>query len=254
MRHVFSALVMVMLLVNFPFMGLPHSEQMEEPASGFGFGGPMIGLFTLDLGGADEADSINGVLVANGYAPLPERMVTFGGGGRGGVIGGFSFGGSGWGESVTSIRAGKKAELSLGFGGMEAAYAIGGNVRSLLFLGAVLGGGGADLKLRARIPESFQDAIANPTSTTLSLGFFAAEPYVRFQVQPLDWLGFEVRLGYLFTLAGNWEEAGQEIAGPPLNLCGPFVGLSVSFGGIERVATEKTIEDIPEELPEDTEG
>ena len=247
-------LVIVALLCLFPFVGLADDEKLGKPVTGFGFGGPLIGLFTVELGSEDEADSINGILAANGYGPLPERMVTFGGGGGGGVIGGFSFGGSGWGGSVTSIRAGKKAELSLGFGGMDIAYVVGGNDRSLLLIGAVLGGGGLDLKLRERIPESFEDAVANPTTTTLSQGFFAAEPYVAFQVQPLSWLGFEVHLGYLFTLAGSWEEGGQEIEGPALELSGPFVGLSIAFGGIGGVDMKEDIEDILEEVPEDTEG
>ncbi len=247
-------LVIVALLCLFPFVGLADDEKLGKPVTGFGFGGPLIGLFTVELGSEDEADSINGILAANGYAALPNRMFTFGGGGGGGVIGGFCFGGSGWGGSVTSIRAGKKAELSLGFGGMDIAYALGGNERSLLLVGAVLGGGGLDLKLRERIPESFEDAVADPTSTTLSRGFFAAEPYVGFQVQPLSWLGFEVHLGYLFTLAGNWEEGDQEIEGPALELSGPFFGLTIAFGGIDATDMEKEIEDILEEVPDNTEG
>ncbi len=240
-------LVIVALLCLFPFVGLADDEELGKPVMGFGFGGPLIGLFTVELGSEDEAGSINGILAANGYGPLPERMVTFGGGGGGGVIGGFSFGGSGWGGSVTSIRAGKKAELSFGFGGMDIAYALGGNDRSLLLIGAVLGGGGLDLKLRERIPESFEDAVADPTSTTLSRGFFAAEPYVAFQIQPLSWLGFEVHIGYLFTLAGSWEEGGQEIEGPALELSGPFFGLSIAFGGIGQADVEEAAEDIAED-------
>jgi len=248
-------LVIVTLLCLLSFVGLADNEVSEKPAMGFGFGGPLIGLFTVTLGSEDEADSINGILTANGYGPLPERILTFGGGGGGGVIGGFSFGGSGWGGSVSSIRAGKKAELSLGFGGMDIAYAVGGNDRSLLLVGAVLGGGGLDLQLRERIPESFEDAVADPTTTTLSRGFFAAEPYVAFQVQPLSWLGFEVHLGYLLSLAGSWEEGGQEIEGPALELSGPFFGLTVAFGGIGAADVMKEeSEDTPKEVPENTGG
>ena len=255
MRHVFW-LLMVALLLGLPFVGLANHEDVEETAMGFGFGGPLIGLFTLELGGGNDAETVNGILAANGYAPLPERMITFGGGGGGGVMGGFSFGGSGWGGSITSIQEGKKAELSLGFGGMDIAYAVGGDERSLLLIGVVLGGGGLDLELRDRIPVTFEDAVADPTTVTLSQGFFAAEPYVCFQVQPLSWLGFEAHLGYLLTLPGNWEEGGLEVAGPSLRLSGPFVGLSIAFGGIEGADddVEEVMEDTSEEVPEDTAG
>ncbi len=111
-----------------------------------------------------------------------------------------------------------------------------------------------DLKLRDRVPISFEDAVADPTSTTLSRAFFAAKPYVRFQVHPLSWLGFESHLGYLFTLAGNSKESGQELAGPALNLSGPFFGLSMAFGGIEGTDVKEDVKDILEEVPEDTEG
>ena len=247
MRNTVWTVVIVALLCLFPFVGLADDETLGKPVTGFGFGGPMIGLFTLELGSENDPETVNGILAANGYGPLPERMITFGGGGGGGVISGFSFGGSGWGGSVTSIRAGKKAELSLGFGGMDIAYVVGGNDRSLLLIGAVLGGGGLDLKLRERIPTSFEDAVADPTSVTLSRGFFAAEPYVAFQVQPLSWLGFEVHLGYLFSLAGSWEEGGQEIEGPALELSGPFFGLSIAFGGIGQADVEEAAEDIVED-------
>lgn len=249
MRNAIWLLVMAALLIGLPAVGLANHEDVEKTMSGFGFGGPLIGLFTLELGDKNDAETVNGILAANDYATLPNWMIAFGGGGGGGVIGGFSFGGSGWGGTIDSLREGKKAELSLGFGGMDIAYVVGGNERSLLLIGAVLGGGGLDLKLRDRIPTSFEDAVANPTTTTLSRGFFGAEPYVRFQIQPFDWLGFEFHLGYLLTLVGNWEEGGQELAGPTLEVSGPFVGLSIALGGIERQNGREAIQGIPEEVP-----
>lgn len=250
MRNALLVFMIGALLVSISLIGLAHEKEFAKPMPGFGFGGPMIGLFVLDLGAGDDQETVNGILAANGYATLPNRMITFGGGGGGGVIGGISLGGSGWGGSIDSLREGKKAEFSLGFGGMDIAYTVGGNEQALLLIGAVLGGGGLDLKLRDRIPTSFEDAVAAPTSTTLSRGFFGAEPYVRFQIQPFDWLGFEFHLGYLLTLVGNWEEGGQELAGPTLlEVSGPFVGLSIALGGIERQNGTEAIEGIPEEVP-----
>ena len=254
MRNALWVFMIGALLVSICLVGLAQEEKFATPMPGFGFGGPMIGLFVLDLGSGDDQATVNGILAENGYATLPNRIITFGGGGGGGVIGSMSFGGRGWGGSIDSLREGKKAELSLGFGGMDIAYVVGGNEQALLLIGAVLGGGGLDLKLRNRIPTSFEDAVADPTSTTLSRGFFGAEPYVRFQIQPFDWLGFEFHLGYLFTLVGNWEEGGQELAGPTLEVSGSFIGLSIAFGGIGETDMAEDIEEILEEVPEDTEG
>ena len=247
MRRALWTIAMVALLVSLPFTGLANGDDSEKQITGFGFGGPMIGLFTLDLA------EMNEVLENNDYAPLAEQLITFGGGGGGGVIGGFSFGGTGWGGSLTSHQEGKKAELSLGFGGMDVAYVVGGNERSLLSIGVVLGGGEVDLKLRDHFPVSFEDAVANPTTTTLSRGFLSAEPYIRFQVQPLMWLGLKLHLGYLFTLPGGWEEGGQEISGLSLNLTGPFVGISIAFGGIGTAEVKEIVEDVLEEALGETE-
>jgi ketosteroid isomerase-like protein len=136
---------------------------------------------------------------------------------------------------------------------MDIAYVVGGNERSLLSIGVVLGGGEVDLKLRDHSPVSFEDAVANPATTTLSRGFLSAEPYIRFQVQPLMWLGLKLHLGYLFTLPGGWEEGGQEISGPSLNLTGPFVGISIAFGGIGTAEVGEMVVDVLEETLGETE-
>jgi ketosteroid isomerase-like protein len=204
---------------------------------GFGFGGPTIGLFTVDL------STVNAVLVDNGYGPLDGELITFGGGGGGGVSRGFSVGGTGWGGSVASLQGDRKAELSLGLGGVDIAYVLGGTERALLSLGAVLGGGGLDLELRDRFPESFEDAVATPTTTTLSRSFFAAEPYVSIHIQPSFWLGVAMRAGYLLTLPDHWTEGGREITGPSLDIAGPHISVSIAFGGIAKMDIKSTIEE-----------
>jgi len=178
-------------------------------------------------------------------------LIISGGGGRGGLIGGLSVGGIGWGGTTTSLRENRKATLSIGFGGLALGYVVGGNERSLLTLGAVLGGGGVSLDLREVAPEDFwicpggvlanhsspsqnlpSGIIIEPTPVGTCRGFIAVEPYLGMQVQPLDWLGFEVRFGYLFTLFGGGCCGGTDIAWPSLDLSGPVVEFAVTFGGI----------------------
>ena len=241
MPRMVLCVMLILLLLSFSSVAGADDDELQ----GFGFAGPLIGLFSLDL------EEVNDVLIDAGYAPISGQLFAFGGEGVGGVIGGFSLGGSGWGGSVTSLLGEKQVELSLGFGGMDLAYVVGGNERSFLTFGAVIGGGSVELILRDHFPESFEAAISNPTTTTLSQGFFALEPYVRFQVQPLSWLGFKLQLGYLFSFPGEWEEGERSIPGPSLNLSGPFVAITLTFGGIGRADMEEEVKGSVEEFLEE---
>ena len=59
----------------------------ESVARGFGFGGAMAMAFFPDMTG------MNTFMSENGLAPMGDFLIGAGGGGRGGVIGGLSFGG-----------------------------------------------------------------------------------------------------------------------------------------------------------------
>jgi hypothetical protein len=159
----FLSILLILLVVSFSSVAGADGGELKS----FGFAGPLIGLFSLDL---EEA---NDVLIDAGYAPISGQLFAFGGEGVGGVIGGFSLGGHGWGGSVTSLLGEKQVELSLGFGGVDLAYVLGGNEQSFLTFGAVIGGGSVELILRNHFPESFEAAISDPTTTTFSQGFFA---------------------------------------------------------------------------------
>lgn len=237
--------VMLVTLLLVLFAGMAASEEAEESVVGFGFGGPMTGLFMPEL------DVVNEFLKDNGYAALGDSLIVAGGGGRGGVLGGLSIGGIGWGGTVTSLQEEKQARLSAGFGGCQLGYVVGGNERSLLTIGAVLGGGGVNLNLRevepgdsepcpatalrntnGPLPGFPKGIVIEPTPINYCQGFVAVEPYLSMQVQPLGFLGFELHLGYLFTLLGFGCCGEAENSGPSLGLSGPFVGLALTFGGI----------------------
>ncbi len=228
-----SWLVMVVaLLVVLPFVGMADGESTEEGRISFGGGGPMVGLFLPDLG------EVNGFLIDSGFSPLDETLIVAGGGGRGGAIGDLVVGGMGWGGWVESNREELVASLSIGFGGFDIGYAVGGKSRSVLTIGAVLGGGGASLELFGNGAESGPEwapagIIIEPTKLEYSTAFAAVQPYVDMQVQLLDWLGLGVRIGYLLApFEISWGDAEIALYSPDLNLSGPFVGFSLRFGGI----------------------
>jgi len=240
MRRRLCIAVIVGLLAIAGAMPAMAAKQM-----GFGFGGPMFGMLTMDL------SEVNTILVANGYAALPEQIFTYGGGGGAGVTGGLSVGGDGWGGSTSSLLDEKKAELSIGFGGMDIGYAAGGSDRSLLVLGLVIGGGDMELVARDHEPASFEEAIASPNTATLNRSFMGVEPYVRFQVNPLPWIGLKIQLGYLLGFAGEWEEGGRSVSGPALQVGGPFVGVALAFGGIGAADEEQVKAALEDALKEE---
>ena len=233
------------LFIFLLFAGAVADVKEDKTVTGFGFRGPLVGVFAPDLNGVNE------FLEDNGYTSFGDLLIISGGGGRGGLIGGLSVGAIGWGGTASSLRENRKVTLSIGFGGLTLGYVVGDNERSLLTFGAVLGGGGVSLDLREVAPDDFwicpggvlanhsspsqnlpSGIIIEPTPVGTCRGFIAVEPYLGMQVQPLDWLGFEVRFGYLYTLFGVGYCGGADILWPSLDLSGPVVEFAVTFGGI----------------------
>ncbi len=224
--------MMIALLVVLPFVGMASGESTEESRISFGGGGPLVGLFMPDLA------EVNGFLIDSGFSPLDEMLIVAGGSGRGGVIGDLVVGGMGWGGWVESPSDEKEASLGMGFGGFDVGYAVGGNERSVLTVGVVLGGGGCGLELIEHVVSGAPEAvplgiIIEPTKLEFGTAFGAIQPYVDMQVQLLDWLGLGVRIGYMLTpFEISWGDAEIALYSPDLNLSGPFVGFSIVFGGI----------------------
>lgn len=200
---------------------------------GVGGGGPLWGLLLFDFA------ELNSALTGVGFPSLPEGMVISGGGGRGGVIDGLVLGGMGFG-GTQEVREGERAAtFDFGCGLFTLEHALGLGPQALVGLGVGLGGGAASLELRSRWPEDFQDALAAPTLTRLESSFFSALVYLRFQVQPWDWLGMEAWAGYLVGLPVLWQEGGRDLSGPQFSLQAPMFALSVAFGGMEMAVEEE---------------
>jgi hypothetical protein len=204
-------------------------------ALGFGFGGGGVAAFFPDLEG------VNAFLSENGLPAMPEILFGGVGGGRGGVIGGPVFGGMGFGVVAESTNADRSAELAVGAGGFDLGLAIGGDESSVLTVGAVLGGGAAVLDLTFP-PVRPAGIIPEPTERTLCRAFAMVMPYVSFEAQFSNFFGLGVRIGYLLPLVGFDIQDEVGIPAPSLDLSGPFVGISIEFGGIARVGAASEAE------------
>jgi hypothetical protein len=206
---------------------------LAEDVLGFGFGGGGVAAFVPDLEG------VNVFLSENGLAPMvPDVLFGGCGGGRGGIIGGPSLGGMGFGVAAESSSFDRRAELVIGAGGFDLGYAVGGDGASVLTLGAVLGGGAAVLDLTFSGVEpaeaGAQGIIPEPVTRTVGRAFAMVMPYVSLEAQLMSFVGFDLRIGYLLPVFGLTFGEVVGIPTPSLDLSGPYVSLSIVFGGIAK--------------------
>jgi len=198
-------------------------------AQGFGFGGAMGMAFFPDLA------SVNAFLSENDLGAM-DLLYGGGGSGRGGIIGGPTFGGAGWGLVAESSSELRSAELVLGGGGFDMGYAVGGDDSSVLSVGSVLGGGAVVLTVTDLIfePSANQPFGLEPTPTSREIGraIGFVQPYVSLCAELLPWMGFELRIGYLFPLFGVSFGELVGVPLPSLDLSGWTVSLGIVFGGI----------------------
>jgi len=200
----------------------------------FGLGGSLAGVLSME-----EAVWSDG-FETGGVPPIPGLWVLSGGSGRGGSVGGWSLGGVGWetSASVASIDGSIYVRAEAGFGGLDVGAAFAGDERSFLTAGAVIGGGASGLTLMLAGDEG--EVLPNgieiePTVFESTSAFLSAAPYLSMQVQPLRFLGFELRIGYLFELASlHWHDESAPVGLPELRFAGPWVTLGVSWGWVSR--------------------
>ena len=206
----------------------------ESGARGFGFGGAMAMAYFPDMTG------INTFMSENGLPSMGDMLIGAGGGGRGGVIGGLTFGGIGWGVLAESSNEEVSAELVFGGGGFDMGAAIGGDERSVLTIGAVLGAGANVLTFNGYLVQTTtpQGIVPEPTVREIGRVTGFVQPYLSMSAQLLPWMGFEFRAGYIFPVLGFEFGDLLGVPAPSLELSGPTVSLGLSFGGIASAARD----------------
>lgn len=199
----------------------------------FGFGGGGVGALFPDLEG------VNAFLSENGLGPMESPLVGGCGGGRGGVVGGPSFGGMGFGVVAESANADRSADLVVGAGGFDLGFAVGGDESSVLTVGAVLGGGASVLDFAFSGVEPAGDEprgiVPEPLTRTVGRAFAMVMPYVDFGVELFGPVGLGLRIGYMLPVFGLDFGDDLGIPAPSLDFSGPYVSVSVTVGGIVRM-------------------
>ncbi len=217
------------------------------PQFAVGGGGPGIGLFMPDLA------EINAFVEGAGFVPFEGDLFLIGGGGRGGLVPGLTWGGAGWGAWIESEDAVTHAEYGLGLGGFDLGFAVGGSPRSVLTFGTVFGCGAAEIvlteypsiQLERLVPRGI---VVEPTQEMYDSLFFLVAPYIDVQIQLLPWMGFGIRAGYVWApIELNWVDRGS-LDPPSLAPSGSYVRFSLRFGGIAdlRFEPEESVIELPE--------
>jgi len=244
-------LILILLLSIVPLAGLAESAELGEfaadaPSGLFvGGGGPMPTLMFLDL------DDLNAAITSAGYPQLNQVLFANGGGGYGGQLDGLRIGGFGLGGNTLSDSGSRSVSFDLAYGGMMVEKAVSSDDEFTVVLGTLLGFGGLDLRFISDLPETFEDAVANPYVSSMSKEFYAVQPYVAFESKPFSWMWARFQLGFLWTLTDDWCFEGAEFSGPPRTLGGLTASLMIRFGGGGPVLledVEAALEELAQEL------
>jgi len=204
----------------------------QQRAIGFGGGGPSFGMLFMDL-----AD-IRTFTTDAGFPDLDGTVWLAGGGGRGVEIGGLSLGGAGWGAWSEGASGELRSSYAFGWGGFDIGYGIAGTASGILTVGALIGGGGGELEWigdpsSGSVPVPL-GIVPEPTRTAYGTIFFGIAPYLDMGILLTDWIGLDVRVGYLITpVSLTWLDAGSGNGdAPSLAPSGAYVRISLLFGGM----------------------
>jgi len=236
------------LLCLVPFTALAESADSAEAAESgdvfFGGGGPMPTLLFLDL------EDLNSAITSSGYPQLSQVLFGNGGGGYGGALDGLRIGGFGLGGDTLSVSESRSVSFDIAYGGMMIEKAVRSDDDFTVVLGTLLGFGGLNLRFVSAIPETFEDAVANPFVSSMSKDFYVVQPYIAFEAKPFSWMSARFQLGFLWTLADQWTFEEAEFAGPPRTLGGLTATLMLRFGGGGQFPDLDEMEVALEELAE----
>lgn len=239
MKKVSLVFLMVLCLMMISFLVKAEEQAIKEQQSydyEFDYsdfaglktnGGPLIGMIHFNLG------DLNGILEGDGFKPFDENMILFGGGGIAGDKNGPRIGGIGMSGqiSTTGIDA-KTATLMINYWGAIYEHGVFAHENTDISIGALVGGGSAELNIKHGLLEDFEDGVTNPRMTLYKKDFFLLQPKLNIHQKLSPFVGLDLDLGYLLTLdIGNtWKVNDQAVGGPLKNLAAPVVCLRISFG------------------------
>lgn len=193
---------------------------------------------------AFDPGAINADLQAAGLPPLPQYMLSFGGGGSGPLPAGagqWTMGGFGAGGQAEGAQGVKRSRLAVGYGGLRVGYSapVTEQISFEAGLGAALGG--ATLTIIRDVPSSGNDF--DPKEVTFNRFLVALIPDVGVSMRLGSVAYLQAGVGYFWdTGIGTWKNAIGDTLNPQpkLGLSGIRASLALSFGPGREVLQEST--------------
>lgn len=221
-----NLLLVTLLLMCAAEAAFGQASDVEHPPVISHGGGIGAWISLANLG------ALNELLAAQGYGPLPEGFLVFGGGGVVGEVYGVRTGGAGAGGEAYSYRGERVAKLEFAYGGFTLDQGVLHGESYDLSIGATLGGGEAVLTLQAHRPDTFEEAVSNPVNSVLGRGFWLIQPHVSLKLSVLPSLALQLNATYLWTLTHNWQQQDLVLPGPPSDFNGWSLEVGFSLGGV----------------------
>ncbi len=189
--------------------------------------GFQLGVLHLNL------DELNNILDSGNFAPLSENMFVIGGRGLVGAKEDNRIGGYGFNGRVYSSKGAKKACLDIGYGGLLYEKALYFDQKTDIALGALIGGGGANLQLVHYSHDSVGDAATGDGSTDyFSKGFFVFAPGLSIHRQLSTFVGLDIAVNYILTydFSTPWKVFDKTVDGPLKNFGAPSISVGLAIG------------------------
>lgn len=185
------------------------AEFNEDYLLHYGGGGLMLEILTFDN------DQLNRVLTENGFAPLENKLYTYGGNFFSQTNNNFRyscFGSRGGGSAYTP--QGRAANLSLGHLGvwLEKVFYLSPHLS--LSGGLATSFGGMDLHLIHQSLDDYTDGFLRPQQTFINTSFLMAKPQIGLSYSLRRYLDLEVKVGYYYLQTiGGWRQGREKIPG-----------------------------------------
>lgn len=154
----------------------------------------------------------NAATSVHGYPAVKKESYAWGGEGYA-QFNRFRIGGMGWGNQVEARSLAsdtiRYVAYNFGYGGLTLEYVVLRSPRANLSLGAMLGGGGSEIRLaKARSSDITWDQAAGLEDyheVSVNASGLAGMPLARLKVRLFNWLSLQAHAGYLYCRANDWK-------------------------------------------------
>ncbi len=181
----------------------------------------------------------NAATAAHGYPAVEKESYAWGGEGYA-QFNRFRIGGMGWGSKIEARSSLsdtlRYATYHYGYGGVTLEYVVLRSSRADLSLGAMLGGGGSEIRLAKAIKSdiTWDEAarLEDYREVSVNAAGLAAMPLARFKLRLLGWLSIQGQAGYLYCRPSDWKYLDEKdlFNVPRLDASGWVFALGPHFG------------------------